>query len=231
MGESMFISLRVIPSSSENMNCFGSSSSSSDSEQDRLVLNSDGHSRYGIQSNLAIAWVGLKFYGNSVFKCRPKPILNDINGSIDLGTITALMGPSGAGKSTLLKCINGRQISGIDGNTDIYLNSGLSIRSCFIVQDVKEHFLDGLTALQSLTYASKIKNMTINCDHKRIAQNLLQELGISRIGNTSVVDCSGGEQKRLAIALELTSRRKPNLLCIDEPTSGLDSFAAEEVFI
>src|SRR5689334_16630022 len=104
------------------MNVFvNSSSSSSDSEQDHLLVNSVSQQRYDIQSNLAIAWVGLKFYGNGIFKCRPKPILNDINGSIDLGTITALMGPSGAGKSTLLKCINGRQISGIDGNTDIYL--------------------------------------------------------------------------------------------------------------
>jgi ABC-type multidrug transport system ATPase subunit len=52
---------------------------------------------------------------------------------------------------------------------------------------------------------------------------------ISDISKTIVDKCSGGEQKRLAIALELTANNKPNLLCIDEPTSGLDSNAAEIV--
>jgi ABC-type multidrug transport system ATPase subunit len=207
------------------LSCFRNS----DNERGHLVINGDRQAAYRIESDLAIAWIRLKFYGRR--KCKRIPLLNDINGSIDLGTITALMGPSGAGKSTLLKCINGRQISGIDGNTDIYLNCSKDIRSCFIVQDVKEHLLSGLTAQQSLIYASKLKNHTIVCDHKRIAQNLLRELNIFHIRNTNVQECSGGEQKRLAIALELTSIGKPNLLCIDEPTSGLDSYAAEEVYI
>ena len=211
------------------MSCFGRSSNSSGETQ--LLINGDRGTNYEYDSKLAIAWIGLKFYGRRNFKTLT--LLNDINGSIDLGTITAFMGPSGAGKSTLLKCINGRQISGIDGNTDIYLNSELQIRSCFIVQDVKEHLLFGLTALQSLIYASKLKNRPKNCDHmcdhKQNALDLLKDLSIAHIGKTSIEKCSGGEQKRLAIALELTSVEKPNLLCIDEPTSGLDSFAAEEV--
>ena len=204
-----------------------SSCSSNSSGETQLLINGERIASYGLESDLAIAWIDLKFYGRRNFKTLT--LLNDINGSIDLGTITALMGPSGAGKSTLLKCINGRQIRGIDGSTDIYLNSSLKIRSCFIVQDVKEHLLFGLTALQSLVFASKLKNTTKVCDHKGNAENLLSELSIGHIGNTSIQKCSGGEQKRLAIALELTSVEKPNLLCIDEPTSGLDSFAAEEV--
>ena len=201
-------------------------------EQDPVVINRNQQRNNGNalgNTNLAIAWVGLKYYGNRFLSKRKKLILNDINGSIDLGTITALMGPSGAGKSTHLKCLNGRDITGIDNNSEMYLNSETKIRSCLVVQDVREHLLNGLTALQSLIYASKLKNINKKCDHKRNAQNLMQELGISHISDTSVVDCSGGEQKRLAIALELTSIVKPNLLCIDEPTSGLDSCAAEEV--
>ena len=54
---------------------------------------------------------------------------------------------------------------------------------------------------------------------------------ISNTSKTFVEKCSGGEQKRLVIAMELTSFQKPNLLCIDEPTSGLDSNAAEVVSI
>ena len=208
------------------MNCFSCFSNSSDENQ--LLINDVRGTSYGLESDLAIAWIGLKFYGRQGMKTLT--LLNDINGSIELGKITAVMGPSGAGKSTLLKCINGREINGLDCSTDIYLNSVIDIRSCFIVQDVKEHLLFGLTALQSLIYASRLKNRKIhNFDHKTKAQELLNELTIDDITEKYVEKCSGGEQKRLVIALELISEAKPNILCIDEPTSGLDSFAAEEV--
>jgi ABC-type multidrug transport system ATPase subunit len=53
------------------------------------------------------------------------------------------------------------------------------------------------------------------------------DLLISDIKDTNVENFSGGEQKRLVVAMELTSHIKTNLICIDEPTSGLDSNAAE----
>lgn len=184
-----------------------------------------------MESKLAIAWIDLKFSGSSMIFQKPKPILNKINGFINFGSLNALMGPSGAGKSTLLKCINGRNMSGLGNGTQIYLNSEYEIRSCFIVQDIKEHLLTGLTASESLVYASKIKNSgeKVVVDHQKNAEKLLSDLMISDISKTIVDKCSGGEQKRLAIALELTANNKPNLLCIDEPTSGLDSNAAEIV--
>ena len=52
---------------------------------------------------------------------------------------------------------------------------------------------------------------------------------LTNCADNRVSQCSGGEQKRLAIGLELTPRIKPNLICIDEPTTGLDSYAAEQV--
>lgn len=180
-----------------------------------------------MEPKLAMAWLDLKFEGRSLICRRGKPILNEISGSLDFGTLNALMGPSGAGKSTLLKCINGRQKSSRD--TDIYLSAERNIKSCFIVQDVSNHLLNGLTAFQALIYASKLKNIDRQCDHKMNARKLLSDLMIGDIERTAVENCSGGEQKRLVIALELTSIQKPNIMCIDEPTSGLDSNAAEIV--
>ena len=55
----------------------------------------------------------------------------------------------------------------------------------------------------------------------------MSELLISDTKDNRVESCSGGEQKRIVIASELTSYNKPNVLFIDEPTSGLDSNAAE----
>jgi len=69
----------------------------------------------------------------------------------------------------------------------------------------------------------------IEIDHEAIAVSLLSELDLASTEHTKVERCSGGERKRLALALELTSRQMPNLVCIDEPTSGLDSNSAEIV--
>ncbi len=59
----------------------------------------------------------------------------------------------------------------------------------------------------------------------------MKDLLISDIEDTNVENCSNGEQKRLVIAMELTSSFNPRLIFIDEPISGLDSNAAEVVRI
>jgi len=130
-----------------------------------------------------------------------------------------------------LKCINGQNKTGLGEKTQIYVSKERSIKSCFIVQDEKEHLLMGLTGRESLIYASKLKNSLVenNIDHWKNASTLMDDLMISDTANTLVGNCSGGEQKRLAIGMELTSLIKPNLICIDEPTSGLDSNAADLV--
>jgi ABC-type multidrug transport system ATPase subunit len=180
---------------------------------------------------LAIAWIDLTFRVRPLFMRKEKTILSAINGSVNFGTLNALMGPSGSGKTSLLKCINGRNKSGIGEESKIFLNSREKIRSCFIGQHEKEHLIMGLTAKQNLIYASKLTNSEnqLKIDHESNAMNLLSELMASDIADTKVEDCSGGEQKRLSIALQMTQRIKPNLLCIDEPTTGLDSNAAEVV--
>jgi ABC-type multidrug transport system ATPase subunit len=160
---------------------------------------------------------------------KEKIILNQLNGCVEFGSLNALMGPSGAGKTSLLRCLSGRYQTLLTDETRIYLSKFEKIRTCFISQDEREHLLEGLTAKQILIYASKLKNSDKRLDHEMNVKNLMTEFLISDIEDNCVQNCSGGEQKRLAIALELTSQIKPNLICIDEPTSGLDSNAAEVV--
>ena len=66
-------------------------------------------------------------------------------------------------------------------------------------------------------------------DHISNVQKLLTDLTLNDCADTLLSDCSGGQQKRIVVALELTAEIKPNIICIDEPTSGLDSNAAEQV--
>jgi ABC-type multidrug transport system ATPase subunit len=160
-----------------------------------------------------------------------------------------------SGKSTLLRCINGRIESGLSDETEIYVSKERPIESCFIVQDQKEHLLMGLTTRESLLYASKIKNQDISQlnddepfvqrlershisgarldeeidEHKKFVDKLMTDLTLTDCADTLILNCSGGQQKRIVIALELVGYRKPNIMCIDEPTSGLDSNAAEQV--
>jgi len=184
-------------------------------------------------NRLSIAWIDLTFVAPALLCRKEKIILRGISGHIEFGSLNALMGPSGAGKTTLLRCINGKNKSGLVKESKIYLSAYEKIRTCFIAQYQNEQLLSGLTAKQNLIYASKLKNSDsyMKVDHEKNAMDLMSELMISDIANTNIENCSGGEQKRLAIALELTSVIKPNLICIDEPTSGLDSNAAEVVSI
>ena len=85
----------------------------------------------------------------------------------------------------------------------------------------------------SLMYSSKLKNYQIRkykFNHEENIEKIISDLLLTDCQDNLVVNCSGGEQKRLSIGLELTSIVKPNLMCIDEPTSGLDSNTSEKVY-
>ena len=218
----------------------------------------DQRQNYKIEINsestktFAISWKNLSYSIETIFS--KKLILKNLKGKIDFGTITALMGPSGAGKTTLLKCINGIKQSGLSKDTQFYVNKFTKIKPVFIVQEPKNHLLINLTVRESLKYSSLLKNSQqkinknnqpnqvnsldylveivkdqMEFNHNLNINKILSELMLTKCADNFVSQCSGGEQKRLSIGLELTPKIKPNLICIDEPTSGLDSYAAEQV--
>ncbi|XP_054156524.1 uncharacterized protein LOC128954929 [Oppia nitens] len=187
-------------------------------------------------SDVAICWSNLTYTVRNRWQmCTSSPaektILNQLYGSAEFGSIVALMGPSGAGKTTLLKCLNGRlSMGGLSADSKIYLSRRQPIKSCFVGQHAREHLIMCLTVRQNMLYASKLKNTGLErgqpIDHEENVRQVLRELTIDGIANTIVAKCSGGQQKRLTIAVEMTKLVKPNVLCIDEPTTGLDSVTA-----
>ena len=184
---------------------------------------------------IIIGWKNLTLYrSESIYEMGSKkgssqPILRSLNGQFRFATLNALMGASGSGKTSLLKVLNGRCKTRLSNETEIYLSKFAKIRTCFITQEVSGHLMLGLTAKQVLIYASKLKNTQPAVDHEQIAMKWLHELDLEDTANTLTEHCSGGERKRLAVALELTSIEMPNLIQIDECTSGLDSNSAEVV--
>lgn len=129
----------------------------------------------------------------------------------------------------LLKVLNGQFKMKLSNETKIYLSKLTSIRTCFITQEVSDHLIKGFTGKQIVMYASRIKNASASVNHEQVADKWLQELDIFSTSKTPVERCSGGERKRLAIALEMVNVNLPNLICADEITSGLDSHSAEIV--
>jgi ABC-type multidrug transport system ATPase subunit len=133
------------------------------------------------------------------------------------------MGPSGAGKSSLLECVCGKRSKGLSG--DIHISGTDTIKVGFVEQF--DHLLERLTVKESIIFASRLRNADRQyVDHETIALNLIEELGLEVCAQTHAIGCSGGQRKRLSIALELVS--KANILVLDEPTSGLDSSATSQ---
>lgn len=161
---------------------------------------------------------------------KKKKLLTNLNGNLNFGELTALMGPSGAGKSTLLKSLfQGENYNGVRGRIAVAFKS--KMQSVFITQHEGDHLLLNLTVAESLYYASELKNpyKTTKQQHTANVIQILTDLDLVKVEKTLVGSCSGGQKKRVAIGLELTTFIKPNFLFLDEPTSGLDSHSGYNV--
>ncbi|CAH0561477.1 unnamed protein product [Brassicogethes aeneus] len=163
--------------------------------------------------------------GNILTKREKKEILHQVNGRFPAGQLVAIMGPSGAGKSTLLDVLSGYRIKGVDGQ--VYINGQprnmKSFRklSCYITQDDRLQPL--LTVQENMLVAAdlKLSSDVSRKDKQDIIDEILHTLGLTKTKNTKAQGLSGGQKKRLSIALELINN--PLVLFLDEPTTGLDS--------
>jgi ABC-type lipoprotein export system ATPase subunit len=150
------------------------------------------------------------------------------------GKLIGIMGGSGAGKSTLLNILNGNNLPTV-GN--VYLN-GINLHTekkllegviGYVPQD--DLLIEEITVYQNLFYNSKLCFANLSdeeIDHKVVST--LGDLGLLeikdlKVGSVLNKTISGGQRKRLNIALELI--REPSVLFVDEPTSGLSSRDSE----
>ncbi len=164
--------------------------------------------------------------------------LRDLNISEEGGRLVGIMGGSGSGKSTTINVLNGQAIP-VGGQillngVDIYNESeSEQIKGLmgYVPQD--DLLIEELTVFQNLYYATKLcyGHFSENAI-KVIVEKTLLSLGLFEISNLKVGNplqktISGGQRKRLNIALELI--REPAVLFLDEPTSGLSSRDSENI--
>ncbi|EDW78857.2 uncharacterized protein Dwil_GK12677 [Drosophila willistoni] len=129
------------------------------------------------------------------------------------------MGPSGAGKSSLLNAISGFRRDGVKGSIKIKGDN-----ACYITQDDHHQTLLTVEELMNLSCDLKLKERR----HKKneMITEILVNLNLNHRRNVTADKLSGGERKRLSIALELVDN--PNIFFLDEPTSGLDEVTAAQ---
>lgn len=160
--------------------------------------------------------------------------MHNLSFTLKSGELVAIMGGSGVGKSTLLSLLNGNlkpQSGTITINGHSIEEPAAKALIGFVPQD--DLLIEELTVYQNLWYTAKLcfdKMSDEELDTKVIS--VLTQLGLDaakdlKVGSPINKFISGGQRKRLNIALELI--REPAILFLDEPTSGLSSTDTEKV--
>ncbi|MFF8675111.1 FHA domain-containing protein [Streptomyces sp. NPDC015242] len=154
-----------------------------------------------------------------------KQILKDVSFGVPEKSLIAVIGPSGSGKSTLLKALTGyrpaNQGEVLYDNRNLYKQfAELRQRIGLVPQDDILH--KELTVKKALKYAAKLRFPadTTGAEREARIDEVLRELKLDIHKDKKVTSLSGGQRKRVSVALELLT--KPSLIFLDEPTSGLD---------
>lgn len=157
-------------------------------------------------------------------------LLNDVNFCIPLGHFVAIVGPSGCGKTTLLKAIAG--IKDITSGSFLWENRDLAEDGDFEPHEIGyvpqfSIAYDELTVDESVESSARLRVNAGEDELNDIIDKALAETGLTEIADRQVKLLSGGQKRRLALAMELVS--SPRILLCDEVTSGLDPRSEREI--
>lgn len=181
--------------------------------------------------------------GRRGFQSRRLQILKPISTEFQPGQLNVIMGPSGSGKTSLL-CSIARRLHGsfttryrVSGellyNGAVPSESVVRSVSSFVTQD-DDALMPSLTVRESLQFAAglRLPSWMSKEEKNRRAEDILLKMGLkdcanNLIGSDLIKGISGGEKRRVTIAIQILT--DPKVLLLDEPTSGLDAFTATSI--
>ena len=175
----------------------------------------------------------------SVSSRNPRVVLDGVSGEAHSGEVTGIMGPSGSGKTTMISYLSQRlSTSQIRGSGSVMLGGRrLGDADTKIIGYCPQNssLLSTLTVYETIMYSAilRLPRGTGAEEIHRVTQESIQKVRLdgvqtSYVGGTGRIrGISGGEFRRVSVAMELVTN--PKIVLLDEPTSGLDSSSAKQV--
>ncbi len=159
-------------------------------------------------------------------------LLDNVSLSIQPNEFVGLLGPSGAGKSTLMDALNGMRPASsgsvLINNLDLYQHlDSLKQSIGYVPQDDIIH--RELTVYRTLFYVAKLRlsSDVSRAEINQTIEEVMDVTGLTERRDVPISQLSGGQRKRVSIAVELIT--KPSVIFLDEPTSGLDPATEEKI--
>ena len=175
-----------------------------------------------------------------------REVLKGIDLDVRKGEVVCILGPSGSGKSTLLRAINfiERPTSGFVHVGDEIIGFRRDAKDPDLLHELREdqiatqratmgmvfqrfNLFPHMTVMQNITHAQRLVKGVKLAEAQKVAQSLLDQVGLGDRGNSYPRQLSGGQQQRVAIARALAMT--PELMLFDEPTSALDPELVDDV--
>ena len=152
--------------------------------------------------------------------------LENVNLTVDRGEFLSIMGPSGCGKSTLLNIMGLIEINGTrtEGMKDKELAAFRNKTLGFVFQSF--HLINSLNVLDNVELPLLYRHVN-SSERKRLAQEVLEKVGLSHRMRHFPTQLSGGQCQRVAVARAIIGN--PEIILADEPTGNLDSKMGAEV--
>jgi len=163
------------------------------------------------------------------------PALDQVSFTVEAGEFLSIAGPSGSGKTTILNIVGclDRPTAG-----SFHFNDrNIAEQSSNQLADIRRHhigfvfqtfnLIPVLSAFENVEFPLLMKGDMSPRERKRLAEEMLAEVGLAGFRNRKPAEMSGGQQQRVAIARALV--KQPSLVLADEPTANLDSQTGREI--
>ena len=162
---------------------------------------------------------------------RKRTVVEDVSLEVRSGEVVGLLGPNGAGKTTcfymvvgLVACDGGEVFIDDVKITHYPIHKRAKLGVSYLPQEAS--VFRKLTVIENIKAVLELQNLTPEVMENR-AEELLEELHIGHIRNSSAASLSGGERRRVEIARALSTN--PRFILLDEPFAGVDPIAVLDI--